>query len=144
MISGTIVNANISNIANEHNTIEHAVSMAPLGSPLNQTLYGPYFDSEISGNVTALVGKSAYLSCKVRNLGNKTVSNNYFYKNKNIKTYIQKDYIQSVNCDNFVSWHFGVTHINNNRTIYYHIDIGINQFWERACWIFWDTYIHTK
>ncbi|XP_019868521.2 lachesin isoform X2 [Aethina tumida] len=71
---GTIVNANISNIANEHNTIEHAVSMAPLGSPLNQTLYGPYFDSEISGNVTALVGKSAYLSCKVRNLGNKTVS----------------------------------------------------------------------
>ncbi|XP_049821780.1 uncharacterized protein LOC109597310 isoform X3 [Aethina tumida] len=48
--------------------------MAPLGSPLNQTLYGPYFDSEISGNVTALVGKSAYLSCKVRNLGNKTVS----------------------------------------------------------------------
>ena len=28
----------------------------------------------IPTNVTALVGKSAYLSCKVKNLGNKTVS----------------------------------------------------------------------
>ena len=35
----------------------------------------PYFDSSAANNVTALVGKSAYLSCKVRNLGNKTVSN---------------------------------------------------------------------
>ncbi|KAJ6636140.1 UDP-glucosyltransferase 2 [Pseudolycoriella hygida] len=34
----------------------------------------PYFDAMIQKNVTALVGKSAYLSCKVRNLGNKTVS----------------------------------------------------------------------
>lgn len=36
----------------------------------------PYFDAMILKNVTALVGKSAYLSCKVRNLGNKTVSKN--------------------------------------------------------------------
>lgn len=35
----------------------------------------PYFDNSVANNVTALVGKSAYLSCKVRNLGNKTVSN---------------------------------------------------------------------
>lgn len=34
----------------------------------------PYFDISIPNNVTALVGKSAYLSCRVRNLGNKTVS----------------------------------------------------------------------
>ncbi|XP_031626668.1 uncharacterized protein LOC116342964 isoform X1 [Contarinia nasturtii] len=34
----------------------------------------PYFDDSITNNVTALVGKSAYLSCRVRNLGNKTVS----------------------------------------------------------------------
>ncbi|XP_055327122.1 uncharacterized protein LOC129580573 isoform X1 [Sitodiplosis mosellana] len=34
----------------------------------------PYFDNSIANNVSALVGKSAYLSCKVRNLGNKTVS----------------------------------------------------------------------
>lgn len=35
---------------------------------------GPYFDKTASANVTALVGKTAYLNCKVRNLGNKTVS----------------------------------------------------------------------
>lgn len=35
----------------------------------------PYFENSVANNVTALVGKSAYLSCKVRNLGNKTVSN---------------------------------------------------------------------
>ncbi|XP_075163740.1 hemicentin-2-like [Haematobia irritans] len=34
----------------------------------------PYFDPATPRNVTALMGKSAYLSCRVRNLGNKTVS----------------------------------------------------------------------
>ncbi|XP_017769063.1 PREDICTED: uncharacterized protein LOC108557164 isoform X2 [Nicrophorus vespilloides] len=34
----------------------------------------PYFDTMSPRNVTALVGKSAYLTCRVRNLGNKTVS----------------------------------------------------------------------
>ncbi|KAI5722980.1 hypothetical protein M8J76_016457 [Diaphorina citri] len=35
---------------------------------------GPYIDRQASKNVTALLGKTAYLICKVRNLGNKTVS----------------------------------------------------------------------
>lgn len=35
---------------------------------------GPFFDKSASANVTALVGKTAYLNCRVRNLGNKTVS----------------------------------------------------------------------
>lgn len=34
----------------------------------------PSFDATTPRNVTALVGKSAYLSCRVRNLGNRTVS----------------------------------------------------------------------
>lgn len=33
----------------------------------------PYFDPNVNQNVTALVGKSAYLNCVVKNLGNKTV-----------------------------------------------------------------------
>ena len=33
----------------------------------------PYFDPNVNQNVTALVGKSAYLNCIVKNLGNKTV-----------------------------------------------------------------------
>lgn len=35
---------------------------------------GPYFDSETPLNVTAQLGKTAYLHCQVRHLGNKTVS----------------------------------------------------------------------
>lgn len=34
---------------------------------------GPYFEVSASRNVTALVGSTAYLNCRVRNLGNKTV-----------------------------------------------------------------------
>ena len=40
----------------------------------NPKWYESYFDPVIPTNVTALVGKSAYLSCIVKNLGNKTVS----------------------------------------------------------------------
>lgn len=35
---------------------------------------GPFFDKSASKNVTALVDKTSYLNCKVRNLGNRTVS----------------------------------------------------------------------
>uniref|UniRef100_A0A182MYB2 HMG box domain-containing protein n=1 Tax=Anopheles dirus TaxID=7168 RepID=A0A182MYB2_9DIPT len=34
----------------------------------------PYFDDTTPTNVTGLVGKSAYLSCRVKNLGNKTLN----------------------------------------------------------------------
>jgi len=34
----------------------------------------PYFDLEYSGNVTAVLGKTALLNCRVKNVGNKTVS----------------------------------------------------------------------
>jgi hypothetical protein len=39
---------------------------------------GPYFDREFSKNVTALVGKTASLSCRVLNAGNRTVSRSSF------------------------------------------------------------------
>lgn len=34
----------------------------------------PYFEDSVSRNVTALVGSTAYLKCRVHNLSNKTVS----------------------------------------------------------------------
>ncbi|XP_055716476.1 zwei Ig domain protein zig-8-like isoform X2 [Phlebotomus papatasi] len=34
---------------------------------------GPYVDKAASKNVTALLGKTAYLNCRVKNLGNKTM-----------------------------------------------------------------------
>ena len=36
---------------------------------------GPHFDTSIPNNITGLVGKTAYLNCRVKNLGNRTVSN---------------------------------------------------------------------
>ncbi|XP_033330957.1 zwei Ig domain protein zig-8 isoform X2 [Megalopta genalis] len=38
------------------------------------TRSGPYFDLSTSKNVTALVGKTTYLNCRVKNLGNKTMA----------------------------------------------------------------------
>ncbi|XP_050067310.1 uncharacterized protein LOC126556135 [Anopheles maculipalpis] len=47
----------------------------PQSGQLSQTKWEePYFDDTTPTNVTGLVGKSAYLSCRVKNLGNKTVS----------------------------------------------------------------------
>ncbi|XP_021940327.1 uncharacterized protein LOC110839985 [Zootermopsis nevadensis] len=43
-----------------------------IGTPTATGLRGPYFEPLASKNVTALVGKTAYLNCRVRNLGNKT------------------------------------------------------------------------
>ena len=34
----------------------------------------PYFDLDNSGNVTAVLGKTAYLNCRVKNIKNQTVS----------------------------------------------------------------------
>lgn len=55
---------------------------------------GPQFDPETPRNVTALEGKSAYLTCKVKNLDNKTVRILTFpavwhlrYNNNTIVTY---------------------------------------------------------
>lgn len=46
----------------------------PVTSTPQISKYEPYFDPMTPRNVTALVGKSAYLTCRVRNLANKTVS----------------------------------------------------------------------
>lgn len=43
------------------------------------TRSGPYFDKSASKNVTALLGKTTYLNCRVKNLGNKTVSEKGVY-----------------------------------------------------------------
>ena len=38
----------------------------------------PYFDLNHSGNVTGVLGKTAHLNCRVKNVGNKTVSTNSY------------------------------------------------------------------
>lgn len=54
--------------ANHHANSKNVV--VDIDEPRN----GPYFDRVNSKNVTALLGKTAYLNCRVKNLGNKTVS----------------------------------------------------------------------
>lgn len=45
------------------------------GSSLSESSpRGPHFDTAASKNVTALLGKTAYLNCRVKNLANRTVS----------------------------------------------------------------------
>ncbi|XP_032512034.2 tyrosine-protein phosphatase Lar-like isoform X2 [Danaus plexippus] len=45
-----------------------------LAEPRPTPRTGPYFDLVASKNVTALLGKTAYLNCRVKNLGNKTLN----------------------------------------------------------------------
>lgn len=42
---------------------------------------GPYFDSNTPTNITAQLGSYAYLPCKVRQLGNKSVSLPHLHRN---------------------------------------------------------------
>lgn len=58
----------------------------------------PYFDSMTPKNVTALVGKSAYLSCRVRNLGNKTVSMDFYFSIFFIFIFFFCDFYLNLNC----------------------------------------------
>ncbi|XP_031640921.1 hemicentin-1-like [Contarinia nasturtii] len=53
---------------NNHNIGDDADKM---NNALNR---GPFFDVSASKNVTALVGKTANLNCRIKNLGNKTVT----------------------------------------------------------------------
>lgn len=56
----------------EESEVENEIGEEELqGSSLNR---GPYFESLAPKNITAIAGQSAYLNCRVRNLGNRTVS----------------------------------------------------------------------
>lgn len=56
-------NSDYGNVSSRDNTNN-------LNNALNR---GPFFDVSASKNVTALVGKTANLNCRIKNLGNKTV-----------------------------------------------------------------------
>lgn len=62
-------------------SIDHKIPDETISPLIEATsLRGPYFDKAASKNVTALVGHTAYLNCRVRNLGNRTVSENIKYR----------------------------------------------------------------
>ncbi|KAB0800616.1 hypothetical protein PPYR_06356 [Photinus pyralis] len=59
-----------------YNGFEESGTIPPLGSPHHTPKSSslPYIDDTTPTNVTSFVGRSAFLSCRVRNLGNKSVS----------------------------------------------------------------------
>lgn len=59
--------------------------------PLNSLNRGPYFDVS-ARNITAIAGQSAYLNCRVRNLGNKTVKIGFF--GRLIKNFMMTFFLQ--------------------------------------------------
>uniref|UniRef100_A0A8W7Q2K3 Ig-like domain-containing protein n=1 Tax=Anopheles coluzzii TaxID=1518534 RepID=A0A8W7Q2K3_ANOCL len=67
--SGSVASGSSSQFGGVH----HAQQQTP-GQTSQSKWEEPYFDDTTPRNVTGLVGKSAYLSCRVKNLGNKTVS----------------------------------------------------------------------
>ncbi|CAH1103589.1 unnamed protein product [Psylliodes chrysocephalus] len=72
-----LVNGGMASSGSGFNSLPDSETLPPLpmGPPVfPQNRFEPYFDAMTPSNVTALVGKSAYLSCRVRNLGNKTCS----------------------------------------------------------------------
>ena len=68
-------------------SIEVAENSSPF-SFLTEYDSGPSFDLTTPREVTVLVGKTAFLSCSVRNRGNKTVSNWQFLRKTTFFRYI--------------------------------------------------------
>ncbi|CAH0668803.1 unnamed protein product [Spodoptera exigua] len=66
---------NASATASPAGSVDNAIrSGVALDGPRPTPRTGPYFDLMASKNVTALLGKTAYLNCRVKNLGNKTLN----------------------------------------------------------------------
>ncbi|CAG9791794.1 unnamed protein product [Diatraea saccharalis] len=65
---------NASSTAPPAGSVENAIrpGLVAVDQPRPTPHTGPYFDLMASKNVTALLGKTAYLNCRVKNLGNKT------------------------------------------------------------------------
>lgn len=59
---------------NNDNVINHPDVIDDTTNHLESTIVGPYFDYTVFKNITVLVGETAQLRCRVKNIGNKTVS----------------------------------------------------------------------
>lgn len=71
-------NDNVSSLAPTYVSTTSSNTIQELVKPTRKTdeviRRGPYVDKNASKNITALLGKTAYLNCRVKNLGNTTVS----------------------------------------------------------------------
>lgn len=74
MVDGSIENGDLDNRHLSGNIFPSFREQRPSPREEAAHLEQSYFDETVPRNVTVLIGKSAYLSCRVRNLGNKSVS----------------------------------------------------------------------
>ncbi|KAL7028344.1 hypothetical protein ACKWTF_005808 [Chironomus riparius] len=88
----------------------------------------PYFEDSVSKNVTALIGSTAYLKCRVHNLGNKTVS---FIRHRDLHlltvgktTYTPDNRFQSVHNSHTDEWSLKVLYTKFNDTGVYSCQVG--------------------
>ncbi|KAI9588226.1 hypothetical protein GQX74_004072 [Glossina fuscipes] len=57
-----------------HNNVDQKPTHLPSGHYAHSHRWNePFFDLTMPKNITSLVGKSAYLGCRVKHLGNKTL-----------------------------------------------------------------------
>ncbi|XP_070506517.1 SPEG neighbor protein-like [Chironomus tepperi] len=89
---------------------------------------GPYFDISASRNVTALVGSTTYLNCRVKNLGNKTLT---WIRHRDLhlltigkETYTQDQRFQSVHNPHTNDWSLKVLYPQQKDSGVYECQIG--------------------
>lgn len=68
------VDVNVNNNNNQHFNNDHGFDVGDETTSIEAPVVGPHFDFTAFKNITTLVGNTAYLKCRVRNIGNKTVS----------------------------------------------------------------------
>lgn len=66
--------SNSHNHNNDNSAINNLDVIDDTTNHLEGTIVGPYFDYTVFKNITVLVGETAQLRCRVKNIGNKTVS----------------------------------------------------------------------
>ncbi|XP_055313257.1 roundabout homolog 1-like isoform X2 [Sitodiplosis mosellana] len=89
---------------------------------------GPFFDVSASKNVTALVGKTANLNCRIKNLGNKTVT---WIRHRDLHlltvdktTYTSDNRFVCVNNKQIGDWSLQIRNVNKNDSDIYECQVS--------------------
>ncbi|XP_059620981.1 zwei Ig domain protein zig-8-like isoform X1 [Phlebotomus argentipes] len=73
MTSLLITHSSVMGSQRESSKAKDSTALKQNNIEVDEQKSGPYVDKAASKNVTALLGKTAYLNCRVKNLGNKTM-----------------------------------------------------------------------
>ncbi|XP_018324066.1 Down syndrome cell adhesion molecule-like protein 1 homolog isoform X2 [Agrilus planipennis] len=71
-VTTTLIYSALSAVHSDSNASDNSLNESPTNNVTKGSI--SYFDSNVSTNVTALLGRTAYLNCRVKNFSNRTVS----------------------------------------------------------------------